>query len=303
MRDHGTRACYVLDRCRCEPCREANREYAREHARRSAPAYVDASRAREHLADLSRQGVGLKTVAKLTGLSHGGLSKLVYGSPGRPPSARIRPETERTILGLLAHNVANATHVDSGPTLRTIDELIARGWTRSAIAQSVVGPHARQLQIGKHGRPVERRHAHAIAALLDEPVPARVDRWGNVTQPVPPPASVQVLNDATFRKQRDRARQRGENPDLIEPDGHVIEQFVAFATTGQEWRQRAACGRPDVQPRIFFAAPTDVQSIAAARAVCARCQVIDDCRRFADFSGSVGVWAGEYRDERELVFA
>lgn len=32
--EHGTRARYVRDKCRCEPCRAANRDYSRARARK-----------------------------------------------------------------------------------------------------------------------------------------------------------------------------------------------------------------------------------------------------------------------------
>lgn len=32
--EHGTRARYVRDKCRCEPCRAANRDYSRTRARK-----------------------------------------------------------------------------------------------------------------------------------------------------------------------------------------------------------------------------------------------------------------------------
>ena len=44
---HGTRTKYVSDKCRCEPCREANSDYQRKQGGRTVPPYVDAQAARD----------------------------------------------------------------------------------------------------------------------------------------------------------------------------------------------------------------------------------------------------------------
>ena len=50
---HGTHACYVLDRCRCRPCARANADYEKHRARRHAygrfDTYTDAQPVREHV--------------------------------------------------------------------------------------------------------------------------------------------------------------------------------------------------------------------------------------------------------------
>lgn len=54
---HGTRACYVLDRCRCDPCSTANAVAESERERQKAYGryhkYVSAEHVRAHLAELS----------------------------------------------------------------------------------------------------------------------------------------------------------------------------------------------------------------------------------------------------------
>ncbi len=115
-RAHGTHACYVLDRCGCQPCRDASTAY--ERRRRHAinrpdevwRPYVSAGPARRHLKRLADAGVGLKQVAKVSGLGHGVLSKLVYGDGARNmgPSRRIRQATADKILAVTAADVAAA---------------------------------------------------------------------------------------------------------------------------------------------------------------------------------------------------
>lgn len=89
-RPHGTRAKYVVDKCRCEPCTADN--LAKANERRHAISrpdetwvpYVPAGRARDHVRDLAAHGIGLKTIAKVSGVSHGALWKLMYGDTKRP---------------------------------------------------------------------------------------------------------------------------------------------------------------------------------------------------------------------------
>ena len=101
-RPHGTRAKYVVEKCRCAECRRANCEYQTMRERRKAyeawgdiePALVPADEVREHLEFLSSAGIGLRTVARRTGLSRSTLSKL------RRRTQRVRPRTADLILGL-----------------------------------------------------------------------------------------------------------------------------------------------------------------------------------------------------------
>lgn len=161
MRRHGTRACYVHGPepgskpggCRCEPCRQANAEAAAALKARTAPSLVGADRVRQHLRDLADAGVGLKTVAQRSGVAHGALYKIVYGVPstGRPPSKRVRPETAEKILAVTARDAAPGAYVDGTVTLRNVDTLVARGWTKAEIARRL-GQKGPGLQLGKNGR-------------------------------------------------------------------------------------------------------------------------------------------------------
>ena len=76
----GTNARYVLEKCRCEPCREAKRRYTKDlRARREAAGgsvMVPIGPVRAHLRALSRQGVGYKSVARLVGCSSSNLYKI-----------------------------------------------------------------------------------------------------------------------------------------------------------------------------------------------------------------------------------
>jgi WhiB family redox-sensing transcriptional regulator len=67
-----------------------------------------------------------------------------------------------------------------------------------------------------------------------------------------------------------------------------------------DWRHQAACRSED--PELFFPNPTigliGLQ-IEAAKAVCHRCTVVDQCLSFAVRAGlEAGVWGGLSEDER-----
>lgn len=64
---HGTPSSYTSGGCRCDACRKAHREYAREGARlrrAGQQRLVSAAAAREHLLHLQGQGVGIRAVVK-----------------------------------------------------------------------------------------------------------------------------------------------------------------------------------------------------------------------------------------------
>ena len=176
-RPHGSYAKYVLEKCRCEECTGANRAYERRRARaRSRPdevwlPYVPAAPARRHLEKLRKAGVGLRTIAALSGVSHGALSKIVYGDRkrGREPSRRIRPETLAAILAVDVEVARGAQRVPAGPTWARLDELVAAGYTKAYLARAL-GSQAKTpaLQLGRErvlastARAVEMLHRRLI---------------------------------------------------------------------------------------------------------------------------------------------
>ena len=90
--EHGTRAAYVLDRCRCTPCTAANTAQARRRSTAIAygtwPGLVDAERARTHLRALRAAGLSLQRIAELSGIGQGTVNALVYGAPSRQAKPR-----------------------------------------------------------------------------------------------------------------------------------------------------------------------------------------------------------------------
>lgn len=304
MRDHGTHACYVHGPnpgstpggCRCEPCRVAHAAYEKERASRVAPSLVDADPVRDHLEVLAAAGVGLKQVAKVSGVAHGALWKIVYGVPSkdRPPSRRVRPETAAAILAVKPSDGADGSRVPAGPTHRHVATLVDRGWSKVAIARAV-GQTGPGLQIGK--KYVTRRVARIIEGLLDQPVQTKRGRTG-VQLPAAWDVAEAARDDARRSAEREkrarhRAQERGDDVDQVAPDFELPS--IAPGTLDQAWRKRAVCRKMDpADKRIFFA--TDRPSVAAAKKVCSACPVAAQCRAAA--AGEVGTWGGVAESER-----
>lgn len=181
---HGTRACYVLDRCRCEPCAKANAEAEMWRERQKAygryAKYVDADPVRAHVRRLGEQGMGLKRVAAASGVSTGTLSKLMFGvyrdsgtgggrnGPGvrvRQPSRRMLRATAEKVLAVEAV-LADGAKVDGAGTTLRVRALVALGWSQSKIAARL-GITRANFTLTERGQ-VTARTARAVARLYDE---------------------------------------------------------------------------------------------------------------------------------------
>ena len=198
--EHGTRAAYVADRCRCTPCREANRLQAA--ARRRAQAYgrwrpfVDAAAARRHIRRLRAAGLGVDRIVELSGVGSGTIRQLIYGDPrtGRPV-ARIRAETEAAVLAVEPSRPAPGALVPATATQAQVGDLLDAGYTLADLAaelgrstSSLTGSLARarvragtaddiarlHQRLHEYGRstPVSTRHPSADALCCMHPVRA-----------------------------------------------------------------------------------------------------------------------------------
>lgn len=261
-RAHGTYVKYVQDRCRCLPCKTAHSAYERARTSRIEPPYVSATGAREHIAELRAVGVGLKSIAKTSGVSHGALSKIVYGdrTRGRGPSKRIRPSTAEKILAVTPSAARGNAKIDAAPTRALLDEMIAAGIPKTRIAAEL-GAASPSLQVAR--RPMVAASTAAAVAVLHarwvagEWTPVRRDCWGNTYQTMrPPPAE----------------RGRADVSHLYLELADIVEERRAQA----EWRQSAACrGR---STWMWFPQRGDSETSDAARRICLACMVRDQCR-------------------------
>jgi hypothetical protein len=141
---HGTRARYRLG-CQCLPCRAANARYENQRwrARRGAPRVVSATPARAHIAALSREGVGFKSVADACSLSPTTTWLIRVGR-----RERILAETERRILSVDGGARAGGALVRAGSTWSRVRILLAEGFTKAELARRL-GYQRPALKIGR----------------------------------------------------------------------------------------------------------------------------------------------------------
>lgn len=175
--EHGDYRTYVLDDCRCTPCRAAKTAYERKRHRQQGygtwQPYVDATPAREHVLQLQRDGLGLKRIAQLSGVPHGGLTKLIYGVP-RPDgshrtSQRIRHRTADALLAVHANLdvLGDTVTVDGTGTRRRLQALVAIGWSQNQLA-ALVGMQAGNFSRTLVSDRVRASTARAVRRLYAE---------------------------------------------------------------------------------------------------------------------------------------
>lgn len=173
---HGTPEAYILDKCRCTPCRESN--VAREAQRRRLIAYgrydtgrVDAAETRAHLHALAKHGMGIKRVAELAGVSNATLGKVLYGDPSRnmPPRARVSRHVHDAVLAVRPslETLAGGALTGSTGTRRRIQALVWMGYSISYQAERI-GVYPSSLHKSMHKTTVAAATAKAISRLYVE---------------------------------------------------------------------------------------------------------------------------------------
>lgn len=181
-RQHGTKAAYAIDCCRCEACRYSvvvyERERSRKHRRGLVP-YIDAQPVRDHLAHLSEEGIGWQRAARLAGVHNGVVWKIIYGdsSRGMAPSKRVRRRTAEKLLAVrpTLDNVADGAYIDADVTWARIRYLLDQGATKAWIARQI-GQHSGALQLGR--RKVSAGNAKAVRDLYEAVMTGRVEVEG-----------------------------------------------------------------------------------------------------------------------------
>ncbi len=80
-------------------------------------------------------------------------------------------------------------------------------------------------------------------------------------------------------------------------------EYIYSEGGGGNWRDGAACLGTD--PELFFPIGTTgfaVEQIERAKAVCAKCDVVHQCLRYAlDTDQETGVWGNTSEDERRAL--
>lgn len=175
-RDHGERAKYVVEGCRCLACSLANRIYAAENELARLYGEVDlvpADKVRAHLRALGEQGVGYKQAAKVAGSSKSATMKILNGT-----TARVRSDTAARLLAVTPADVAQGQYVDAAETWSYVGTLLELGYPKAWISFHI-GQGGRALQLGKAR--VTKRNADAIKALAIVTGDMRYDFRSNVT--------------------------------------------------------------------------------------------------------------------------
>ncbi|WP_426568138.1 hypothetical protein [Streptomyces canus] len=172
-RDHGTRAKYVVEKCRCPKCKRANRRQENVRTRLQAygrwQPYVDAEPVRQHVRALEAYGIGWKRVAQLAGVPAGVVGKLLYGARGKAPTKGLRPDNAAKLLAVQAVPENLATPVDGTGTRRRLQALIAGGWPQSQLARRLrMLPGNFGVLLFRNDAGVLPGTARAVAALYDE---------------------------------------------------------------------------------------------------------------------------------------
>lgn len=164
--------------------------------------YVDAEPARQHVLALRAAGMGPVTIARVSGVPHGSLAKLIYGDPRRnlAPSKRIRPGTEKKLLAVqpTLDLLAGGAKVPALGTQRRIQALHAIGWSLSEIARRIGVTRSQMDRVLKRSH-VFARTARATVVLFRElcmtPGPSTRARLAAKRKGWPPPLAWDDIDD------------------------------------------------------------------------------------------------------------
>ncbi|TYK45190.1 sigma-70 family RNA polymerase sigma factor [Actinomadura decatromicini] len=232
--EHGTLGAAKIDGCNCDACRAADRRYMNRRYRLMAygqwQPYVDAAPVRDHVRRLQEFGVGWMTVARLSGVPRGSMSKLLYGDGprGMAPSKRVRPATAAALLAIEPSMdvLADGAMVDGTGTRRRMQALVAIGWPQARLAERLGVDRTNLNKALRGDMPVRCRTARAARALYDE-------LWDE-----PPPADGHREKIASNRA-RNYARDRGWVPPLAWDDD-TIDDPAAVPDVGAETSRQDA---------------------------------------------------------------
>lgn len=129
---HGTRIRY-MGGCRCLPCRASNSRYecARAVQRRLGLGshLVPARASRCRLIELSRRGIGRRSVSNATGISETVLSKIKSGR-----RSQVRALTEKKILELRGNTPPRSAIVPATDAWTMIRKLMSEGFTKRELS-------------------------------------------------------------------------------------------------------------------------------------------------------------------------
>lgn len=176
---HGTMDAYLTDKCRCLPCKEANRVYSNRNRRlkaygRATNHMVDAKPAQKHIKSLMRRGWSVNLIAKNAGVGTSTVSRLLYGQPAKNLKA------PKTVLGSTSDRILSFVPVegrkrydgtvlevvDSIGTQRRVQALIACGYTMTFLANEM-GVSKQTIHLWMKNDKVSVTNAEAFKTIYD----------------------------------------------------------------------------------------------------------------------------------------
>jgi Homeodomain-like domain len=245
--------CYVIHKCRCDPCRKARTASAKQRSRlqaygRYTTGLTDAAPVREHLQYLQSCGLGWKRIAALTGVGNTAIETLIYGRKGSNTDPRKGEVLKRTttikaekILALTPdlNILAPGALIPARGTHRRIHALVAIGWSQSKLATRLeILPsnfttmmHRKNVTVKMHqltaalyaelwDKEPPHETAHQLAAYNRSKTYARKHHW------VPPIAWDDIDNDTT--------------PPAVEPNVLLDDIAIELAISGEPVRLNGA---------------------------------------------------------------
>ena len=185
---HGTKNSYVLDKCRCQDCRNAVAAYARQARSVTAlhewdqdqPAtptdLVDAAPVRAHFRRLSAAGIGWKRVCEVAGVPDSTAYVILWGKGGsdpkehRPPRKRVRRSTADKILAVqpTLSSYRDGAIIPPTGTMRRLQALMTLGYSIKNLGErlDILPANMRPLVRGTRG--VRLTTAKKVAALYEQ---------------------------------------------------------------------------------------------------------------------------------------
>ena len=132
---HGTTSGYKTYGCRCPDCTAAAVAYQRQYKRRRAvggPVLVDARETREHIRRLTKSGVTLRAVSRMTGLGHSHLEAIREGT-----TQRLWPKTADAILAIPLGTIRGEQRVPADKARCLIEAMGEAGVSQAAIGRAL----------------------------------------------------------------------------------------------------------------------------------------------------------------------
>lgn len=139
---HGTRLAYVIDKCSCRPCRDANSAVRRQESKLKAYGRYETNRVpigpiQNHIQYLQDNGISVKQLAKLSGVSLSTLGAIKWGRTERNNQqyTRVLKTTAAKILAVKPSldQMAVGRVIGSTGTRRRLEALVYLGYSQQEL--------------------------------------------------------------------------------------------------------------------------------------------------------------------------